>query len=62
MGKQNFYRGLAEVVGWISAVLFVLGAVSARTGQELLASGNDHWQAALYLALFALFASRMSRA
>lgn len=61
MGKQQFYRGLAEIVGWISAILFVLGMIAARTGQEILASGNDHWQAALYLALFAIFASRMSR-
>lgn len=55
------YRGLADISGWLSVATFILGALSAVSGRYLLLSGNDYWQASLYLALFAIFASYRAR-
>ena len=60
--KKSFYRGLSEVVGWISAIAFLFGVATSWSGQNILFSGNDFWQAALYLALFAIFSRHMVQA
>ncbi len=60
-GKTKFYAGLAEVVGWISAIAFILGAIGALMGQDFGLSANDYWQASLYLVFFAIFAKLMAR-
>ena len=60
-GKTKFYAGLAEVVGWISAIAFLLGAIGSLTQQEIGLSGNDYWQASLYLVFFAIFAKLMAK-
>lgn len=60
-GKTKFYGGLAEVVGWISAIAFILGAIGALTQQEIGLSGNDYWQGALYLVFFAIFSKLMAK-
>lgn len=57
--NKKLYQNLAQAAGWLSLILFVLGAIAAWTDQDILVSGNDHWQGALYLALFAIYA-RMS--
>lgn len=57
IGGRRGIKGLARIAGWLSAVCFALGAISALTGEYLIVSGNDYWQASLYLVLFGIFAN-----
>lgn len=59
--NKGIYRNLAEFAGWLSIILFILGTIGKFKGQDILLSGNDHWQGSLYLALFAIFAALMAR-
>ena len=53
---KSLYSKLAEITGWISAILFVLGTIAGLTDSHIIISANDYWQGALYLVLFAVFA------
>ena len=59
--NKTIYRNLAEFAGWLGAIAFVFGIIGKFKGQDIIFSGNDHWQAALYLALFAIFAALMAK-
>jgi len=55
--KKGLYRQLGEWAGWVSVTAFVLGVAAALADQDIILPGNDWWQAAVYLALFGIFAN-----
>ena len=56
-GYSKFYIVVGKISGWISAVAFALGLFNKLTVREWLFSPSDLLQAALFLVLFAIFAS-----
>ncbi|MCL5435717.1 MAG: hypothetical protein M1275_01390 [Patescibacteria group bacterium] len=57
---MNFYALAGKAAGWVSAAAFVMAFVNKIAGKEWLFSPSDLLQAALYLVLFAIFASMAS--
>jgi hypothetical protein len=58
--NNNLYRNLAQWAGWLSILAFILGGATLLRGTDIVVSGNDYWQAAIYLVLLALFASHVA--
>ena len=54
---SKFYVQVGKLSGWISALAFALAIVNKLRVSEWLFSPSDLLQAALYLVLFAIFAS-----
>ena len=54
---SRFYVKVGRISGWISAMAFALAIVNKLVVSEWLFSPSDLLQAALYLVLFAIFAS-----
>lgn len=59
-GKMNFYIYAGKIAGWMSALSFVMAFVNKIAQKEWIFSPSDMFQAALYLILFAIFASMAS--
>lgn len=57
MNNKTNFKGLSELVGWLSAIAFVLGVIAALLDRDIILPGNDYWQASLFLVLFAIFAT-----
>ena len=57
---NRFYLFVGRSAGWISAGAFVLAAVGKIANKEWLFPPSDLFQAALYLVLFAIFATLAS--
>ena len=55
--NKKTLKNLSELAGWVSLAAFILGVLTWLSDRDLFFSGNDYWQASLYLALFAIFAT-----
>lgn len=53
----NFYSFVGKAAGWISAAAFAMAFINKLADKEWLFTPSDLLQAALYLVLFAIFAS-----
>ena len=56
-GYSKFYVVAGKISGWLSIVAFALGLFNKLSVREWLFTPSDLLQAALYLVLFAIFAS-----
>ncbi|PIR97223.1 MAG: hypothetical protein COT91_02515 [Candidatus Doudnabacteria bacterium CG10_big_fil_rev_8_21_14_0_10_41_10] len=56
-GYSKFYIVVGKISGWLSIASFALGLFNKLSVREWLFTPSDLLQAALYLVLFAIFAS-----